>query len=59
MRLGLISAGISLVVGVLMGIIQTAFKDKIGLLSTTSTDFPAFFASCAKIAPYKPEPTTK
>ena len=29
MRLGLISAGISLVVGVLLGILQTAFKDKV------------------------------
>ena len=29
MRLGLISAGISLLVGIMLGILQTAFKDKV------------------------------
>ena len=48
MRLGLISAGISLVVGVLMGIIQTAFKDK--LLDWIGTAYVCL--SLASIAGY-------
>ena len=39
MRLGLISAGISLLVGIMLGILQTAFKDKVFDGSARPTPF--------------------
>ena len=50
MRLGLISAGISLVVGVLMGIIQTAFKDK--LLDWIGTAYTVFVNAVPSLVSY-------
>ena len=50
MRLGLISAGISLVVGVLMGIIQTAFKDKI--LDWIGTAYTVFVNAVPSLVSY-------
>jgi len=50
MRLGLIAAGISLVIGVIMGIIQTAFKDK--LLDWIGTTYTVFVNAVPSLVSY-------
>lgn len=50
MRLGLIAAGISLVIGVVMGIIQTAFKDK--LLDWIGTTYTVFVNAVPSLVSY-------
>jgi len=50
MRLGLIAAAISLVIGVLMGIIQTAFKDKV--LDWIGTAYTVFVNAVPSLVSY-------
>lgn len=50
MRLGLIAAGISLVLGVLLGILQTAFKDKI--MDWVGTAYTVFVNAVPSLVSY-------
>lgn len=51
MRLGLISAGISLLVGIMLGILQTAFKDKV--FDWIGTAYTVFVNACLLWSPIR------